>query len=341
LSIFSLITGNFQTFKDLENVFIEQESYEKGFAKHYHKHLKEHVVSFEERRLQALKKACRRTRISIPLLILAIALAFFILRSYELDGESVKSLLYSVVGLFILAGWWILKSLKKYNTSIKSIIFPKIISFIGDFKYSAQCSATVAQMKNSDIVPKHTIENNEDKIVGEYKDVKINLFESHLKIEQRSKNTTNYKTVFKGMVITLSMNKNFNGKTVVKRDKGAFGNWFKAKSTKLSNVKLEDPNFEKIFEVYSSDQIEARYLLTTSFMERLSQLKDSFEGKGLECSFYDNKLLIMIPVKKNLFEPGSIYEVEDFVDDSKKLLKEMNDIFQIIDILRLDYNIGL
>lgn len=49
----------------------------------------------------------------------------------------------------------------------------------------------------------------------------------------------------------------------------------------------------------------------------------------------------MIPVKRNLFEPGSIFKQEDFVDDSKSFLKDMNIIFQIIDILKLNQNIGL
>lgn len=51
--------------------------------------------------------------------------------------------------------------------------------------------------------------------------------------------------------------------------------------------------------------------------------------------------MLLIPVKKDLFEPGSIYETEDFIDDSKSLLKEMNMIFQIVDILKLDQNIGM
>ena len=36
-----------------------------------------------------------------------------------------------------------------------------------------------------------------------------------------------------------------------------------------------------------------------------------------------------------MFEPGSIYEPEDFIDDSKSLLKELNLIFSIIDQLKL------
>ena len=37
--------------------------------------------------------------------------------------------------------------------------------------------------------------------------------------------------------------------------------------------KLEDIYFNKQFNVYSDDEVETRYLLTTAFMERLSNLK--------------------------------------------------------------------
>ena len=38
---------------------------------------------------------------------------------------------------------------------------------------------------------------------------------------------------------------------------------------KLQDVKLEDISFDKRFNVYTKDQVEARYLTTPTFMERL------------------------------------------------------------------------
>ncbi len=39
-------------------------------------------------------------------------------------------------------------------------------------------------------------------------------------------------------------------------------------------VHLEDPRFDGVFTVYSTDQVEARYLLTPTFMERLADLPE-------------------------------------------------------------------
>ena len=76
-------------------------------------------------------------------------------------------------------------------------------------------------------------------------------------------------------------------------------------------------------------------------MERLLNLHDVFEGKGVQCSFYEDMLLIMIPSSKNLFEAGSVWQRVDFIDDAKAFLKEMNQIFSVIDILKLDQDTGL
>ena len=69
-------------------------------------------------------------------------------------------------------------------------------------------------------------------------------------------------------MVHLAMNKTFKGTTIIKRDRGKVANFFRSKMSGLESVKLEDPKFEKLFDVYGNDQIEARYLLTPSFMER-------------------------------------------------------------------------
>ena len=200
----------------------------------------------------------------------------------------------------------------------------------------------VPYLQESDIIPLYDKENSEDFVTGEYKGVTINLFETNLE-ERRydSRNREYYATIFKGIMVDLTINKKFHGKTIIHSDSGTIGNWIEGRTSILETVRLEDPTFEKKFEVYSSDQIEARYLLTTAFMERLLQLSESFYNSKIECSFYNNNLLIIIPCKHNFFEPGSIFKSEDFVDDIKNLFRDMNLIFEIIDTLKLHQKIGM
>ena len=255
--------------------------------------------------------------------------------------------------LLILGGGFIIsiytKPLRDYHGSIKDDIFPAILSFLDGFKYTPKVYETwyMTKFKEFDIIPSYENENNEDHIQGKYKGVNISLCESHLMNKKEE-------TLFKGIVISLDIHKYFKGKTVVRKDFGSVGNLVgktyrrsaeilkgSSRFSELTSVRLEDPRFEKEFEVFSTDQVEARYLLTTSFMERLLELRDKLFIQKIECSFYKNILLMMISTKKDMFEPGSIFEPADFVDDVRSLLIEMNLIFEIIDILKLDVDIGL
>ena len=336
MSLFSLLTGSFRNRKIADAVFVEKHPYEKGFSAHYEKYLKPHVEKFEEKRLEALKEASYRLKVSIPGVILAIFASFMIVKIYGVSEDSIRLGFFIVLFALMAASYWIYISINKYAASIKSDIFPNILSFLGDYHYFPLGKSRMVSFKDSAIIPKLECEINKDEIVGEYKGVGITILATQFR------SCEFFDEEFKGIAISLDMNKKFLGKTIVKHDKGGLINWLSAKRNKdLDNVKLEDPLFEKIFEVYSNDQVEARYLLTTSFMQRLLNLKDSFGGEKVECSFYDESLFIMIPVKKNLFEPGPIYESEDFVDDAQNVLKEMNDIFQIIDLLKLDQKTSL
>lgn len=104
---------------------------------------------------------------------------------------------------------------------------------------------------------------------------------------------------------------------------------------------MEDPAFEKEFAVYSGDQVESRYLLTPTFMERLTKLSSLFSNK-IQCSFYDKgSLLIMIPTDKSFFAVSSVYIKDNFIEDIDVVLQQMHQIFNIIKILKLNKKTGI
>ena len=109
----------------------------------------------------------------------------------------------------------------------------------------------------------------------------------------------------------------------------------KPENKKLKGVALESVHYKKLFDVYSSDQTEARYVLDTVFMERFYNLKKVFRANDISCSFYGDKLMIAISTDKDAFEIGNL---DTSIKDPKCLLqfyKEMNSIREIIDILKV------
>ena len=325
--------------------FDEIEPYEVGFASHYDQHLKPLVRKFENSRQDAVKKFKKRLVGAIILTPIVLFLSFYIpFVVIDLDPETFWGdiFVWWFIGFVGGVATFVYSSIGNYKGSIKQEIFPRIISFLGEYSFDAEIENQMKRFESSQIVPKYHKETSEDRTTGTYKGVNIEFFETQLERRKWTSKTRNHKTIFDGVVISLSVKKSFEGQTIVLRDRGRFRNFLKSKFvTSLEKAGLEDPKFEKIFEVFTNDQVEARYLLTTSFMERLLELNDVFEGKGVQCSFYQDTLLIMIPSEKDFFEAGSIFKREDFIDDAKALLKEMNLIFSVIDILKLDQDTGL
>ena len=137
--------------------------------------------------------------------------------------------------------------------------------------------------------PRYDRQTNEDNIRGTYKSVKIDLFETVLERARKSKDGEYYEDVFRGIIIDLTFNKTLRGTTIIRKDSGLIGNLFHETLPKLKDVKLEDPNFNKIFQAYSDDQVEARYILSVSFMERLKELSEAFGSKAVQCCFFQEK----------------------------------------------------
>ena len=114
----------------------------------------------------------------------------------------------------------------------------------------------------------------------------------------------------------------------------------KYKSDELKNlkpVKLESPEWEKRFKAYSNNQVEARYMLTTAFMERFLNLTTAFGTDKAKCSFYDDKIMIAISTKKDLFEFGNLFKPVS----KDKFYEELNSIIEMIDYFKLDTHTGL
>ena len=265
---------------------------------------------------------------------------------YKYQPSSPQENIYDVVAVvnfLIFSGLsaWCYAPIKKYKTSVKGLIFPKIFSFFGsDFFYSEKSFLLLSDFTKSHLIPNYDKHHFEDYIKGRYNDVTLELVEATFKKDKGSGKNRRTVTVFHGLLIKFSMNKKFSGQTVLKKDRGSILNFLSGSPSNMKKVELEDPVFEKLFNVHSTDQVEARYLLTVSFMERLIKLANLY-SKEIECSFYDKMLIFKIPVNKNLFEVSSIFEPATFEDDIKRIVKEMDQIFAIIDILKLNMKIGL
>ena len=207
----------------------------------------------------------------------------------------------------------------KYKKKSKNTgIMKDFASFFGTFEYEFERTLPDDLLEYSHIFKDFDRNTGDDFFIGSYKDVGITIAEEKLQkifyYNERKKKVN----IFKGICVMLDMNKPFKGRTVVLKDGGMFN--ILKRISGMQKVQLEDLFFEKIFEVFSDDQIEARYLLTTAFMERVLKLRDLFGGKSIQFSFFNDKLL---------------FAIVDLVFD------HFYTVFSIIYILKLNQKIGM
>lgn len=303
------------------------------FEEHYLKYIRPKEALFEMRRRKALSKY--KTRVTI-LLSCVFVVIIAIIDEYNSQGHSFFKMIdqnYRAIGgyaaillpMSLALRYWIKEPEISFELKIKQEIFPEVFKFFGrKFKYIARARIDLEHLKSaSEIIPEYDLEYVEDFVGGEVAGVKIELF------DLRFVNADNG-TRFSGSVIFLSMNKNFSGKIFVGNER----------HKNYEKIQLEDPRFAKRFKTYASDQVESRYVLTPSFMERIIALEDLFDGK-IQCSFFDDTLMIKLTTDKEFFDISSIKEEINLIPDINLVLEEMKLIFQIIKILKLDKKTGL
>lgn len=230
--------------------------------------------------------------------------------------------------------------INSYRQYVKNGIMKDFTGFFKDFDYLFGNLVDAEKIRFSRLFGNYDRRYGDDYFEGKYKNVTMTISEEKLTQIVRTRKSRHEQTVFDGVIVILSMNKKFKGQTVVKKDYGWLGNKFTCPSG-LQRLRLEDPVFERKFEVYSDNQIEARYLLTTAFMERLLRLKQAFGGKKIECSFFDNQLMIAISTSENMFETSSFFHSAFDKKRMDRAFEQFCSVREIVDILKLNQQLGM
>lgn len=119
--------------------------------------------------------------------------------------------------------------------------------------------------------------------------------------------------MFQGIFISAAFNKSVTSKTFIFPRKST--SWYRKLRFKVLGpsyqVKLEDPEFDKDFIVLGEDQVEARYILSTSLMKRILEYKRKLNSE-IAFSFISDRMYCSIRNSRNLFEPALFNSFLDF-----------------------------
>lgn len=302
-----------------------------NFARVFHSKVKPALLSFENDRIRIRKKALF---LSFLVFCIVVGVLFF-----YFDITTSESILLSIV-LDIIFGWVAAYAVysyfkKQFENTIKMTIMPILMPAFGDFQWLPASTIYDEEIRMSKLYTRFDRMEEDDNFIGSYKDVPIRISEVKLSYETRdSRGRRHRHTEFKGVLISLEIPKRFTGHTIV-RPRVLLG------SGPYKEVKLEDPEFSKRFYVSSTDQVEARYLLTTAFMQRYKNIQKAFNANNIACSFLNNKLLLAVSVSKDLFSLGDLNKPVADTNQFTIFLNEIISILEMIEELKVYQNIGL
>lgn len=298
--------------------------------------LGETLSALEQRRLQVLHG-------NKKIMLWLGGAAIVMLAGMLIGGQHWGFALVAGFVVFVIGALVVSRRKAKLASLFKEEAIPELLqAALPGFWYASSRCVSEFEFNNSGLFIRPDRYSGKDYFEGTYDKTRLHFSLVHA--EERYETTTtdtdsdgnttmrteeHWRDIFKGLFFAADFNKHFNGCTLVRAGKagifsGLFGNL----------VKLEDPRFNQQFKVYSSDQVEARYLLTPRMMERLLDLKDSLGS--IELSFVGSWVNIAAGgFPYNAFEP----DVKHPFTDPAQVERTLGWIFLVVGIVEeLDLN---
>lgn len=238
-----------------------------------------------------------------------------------------------------------------YRRSYKLAVIPRLLALIEPgLRYDPGSGISSGTFVGSELFSNTPDRyTTEDLIEGTHGKTSLRLAEVHAEDRQtttdsKGRTQTRYVTIFKGLLLIADFNKHFQGRTFVFPDvaENLFGNFGRAFQmlggrSETGLIRLEDPDFENAFAVYSTDEIEARYVLSTAMMQRLLKMRERF-GKNVRIGFKESSIVLAVPHRRGFLEPELRTPA---ADDSqvRAMLSELRLFLEIIDELDLNTRI--
>ncbi|ADV42713.1 DUF3137 domain-containing protein [Bacteroides helcogenes] len=234
------------------------------------------------------------------------------------QGAAIGVGLGLLVGLFVGAmvicmvicvpcGIWAMFYYKRSLLSAiyKSEIMPRLVATLGEgVTYSPEGGIGIESFRNCHLFDVHSSDrcSSEDCVSGRIGKTAFVFSEaSYSYVTKDSDDEDQIHTEFSGIGYQADFNKHFKGITLLCSKRPGH-----LSKSEYPEVKLESPAFGKLFSVYSTDEVEARYILSPALQERFVKLTESIRQSSgedkVKIAFYDSWILILIQSSKNRFE---------------------------------------
>ena len=247
----------------------------------------------------------------------------------------------AILGLGAYMFFVVTKEKKAYREMYKQNVVKQIVHLINpDWNYDPNGRISSSNYRNSELFNRSWDKYEGDDLVSGAID-KTDFRFSELHTQYKTITTDSdgnreeeWHTIFKGLFAHADFNKEIKGRTFVLPERASKQIKEVGSTGRTKLVKLENPEFEKIFKVFSTDQIESRYILTPTMMESIVNIHKKYK-KRVYFSFIGSRVYVAMSFNKDLFEPRILKSGVRFED-----MEQMNDNFSLIQVIINEMNLN-
>lgn len=262
-------------------------------------------------REQAKRQSARRLRLAMIVLIPTCA-ALIVLLPPDVDERFALAFFALGVGYV-----WSQAPKRKAVKLVKTGINEALAGALG-LKYCHDCEEgeEFVAARSYGLLPSYDRSTLEDRWDGAVAGHAFSLHEAHLEERRGSGKNRHWVTVFRGSIMRVGFAERFHGTTLIAHA-GRFHKFFGGQkdSVELAGETLDaaqmvSPEFEDAFDVYTTDQTEARWIVHPEYIERLIAIEHACHGENIAALFTGGAVVIVLN-SGDLFESGSIDPYHD------------------------------
>lgn len=253
-----------------------------------------------ERIMPSLKQALTKSqearslakgKIKKNVVIILIMWAITILSSFIFNNSSIVGTLIFLVFLatFLFIGLSIRAKNKFKNEYSRYLVGPMLKAMFdniepttenpdlkGHVRYRPSNHVSSSRIASSGIAPRFDRMKGEDYLDGKigatsFEFSEIELTDIEYTQDSKGNRKKKEKRVFKGIIFIADFHKDFEGQTFLNRKKFFDEDVWRLKFGGAFEIELEDIRFNKTFKTMTTNDIEARYILSSNLMERIME----------------------------------------------------------------------
>lgn len=250
--------------------------------------------------------------------LIGVVLAFVVGVAITLFGDNVGAGLqfgfFTGTAMFGLAEW----SKRPLINKLKGGINGEIARALGlEYAVAVEPGQVFERAKQFEMVPGYDNAHFQDLWWGLVGGRPFAMHEAKLTEQRGSGKSRRTVTVFEGQIMSIGFNRRFGATTLLEPDGerrkflvGAEKEQVTIGEVELERIDVVNPDFEQRFTLWSTDQVEARYIAHPEYLERLLAVETAFAGEDIRALFHQGDLLITLKTG-DLFESGSLDASDD------------------------------